>query len=189
VLTWLADGLVLSLRDLAYLMIAISDNTASNLVMDAVGVDAIRTTIAALGLTGTELNRRFIGRLPDPGMPENWTTAADLARLFAAIATDRAATPAACAGMRELLALQQHRDRIPRLLPERFAFAGKSGSLPGIVHDSGLITTERGTLALAVLTRGLQDQWAADDLIGRIARAAVADAGLWSEEVSGQASA
>ena len=178
VLTWLADGLALSIRDLAFLMIAISDNTASNLVIDAVGLAAVRATIADLGLRGTELNRRFIGCLPDPGMPENWTTAADLAHLFAAIATDRAASPAACAAMRATLALQQHRARLPRLLPETFAYAGKTGSLPGIAHDAGLVTTPRGTLALAILTRGCADPWVADELIGRVARAAIVDAGL-----------
>jgi beta-lactamase class A len=182
VLTWMAEGLALPLRDLAYLMIAISDNTASNLVIDAVGMEAVRATIADLGLRGTALNRRFIGRLPDRGMPENWTTATDLANLVAAISTNRAASPASCAAMRATLALQQHRARIPRLLPERFAYAGKTGSLPEIVHDAGLVTTPRGTLALAVLTRGNADPWAADELIGRVAWAAIGDAGLWPDE-------
>jgi beta-lactamase class A len=84
--------------------------------------------------------------------------------------------------MRAMLALQQHRARIPRLLPERFAYAGKTGSLTGIVHDAGLVTTPRGTLALAVLTRGCPDPWAADELISRIARAVVVDTGLWDDE-------
>ena len=178
VLTWLRDGLRLPVADLAYLMIAISDNTASNLILDLVGPDRVRATIADLGLTGTALNRRFLGRAPGPGEPENWTTAADLVALFAAIATDRAASPPSCAAMRATLALQQHRDRLPRLLPETCRYAGKTGSLPALTHDAGLVETPRGTLALAVLTRGLDDPWAADALIGRVARAAVAAAGL-----------
>ena len=178
VLTWLRDRLCLSVADLAYLMIAISDNTASNLILDLVGQDRVRATIAGLGLTGTALNRRFLGRTPGPGEPENWTTAGDLVALFAAIATDRAASPPSCAAMRATLALQQHRDRIPRLLPETCRYAGKAGSLPALVHDAGLVETPRGTLALAVLTRGLADPWTADALIGRIARAAVVAAGL-----------
>jgi beta-lactamase class A len=179
VLSWMRDGLRLSVGDAAYLMIAISDNTASNLLIDLLGMAAIQGTISDLGLRGTQLNRRFLGRAPDPGMPENWTTAADLADLFAAIATDRAASPASCAAMRATLALQQHRDRIPRLLLESFAYAGKTGSLPALVHDAGLVTTPRGTVALAVLTRGIADPWAADEAIGRVARAARVDAGLW----------
>jgi beta-lactamase class A len=176
VLTWMRDGLRLTVADLAYLMIAISDNTASNLLLDLVGMDRVRTTIADLGLSGTALNRRFLGRAPGPDEPDNWTKAADLAALFEAIATDRAATPESCAAMRATLALQQHRDRIPRLLPETFDYAGKTGSLPALTHDAGLVSTSHGTLVLAVLTRGIADPWAADGLIGRIARAAVAAA-------------
>jgi beta-lactamase class A len=176
VLTWLRDGLRLTVADLAYLMIAVSDNTASNLLLDLVGMDRVRTTIADLGLSGTALNRRFLGRAPGPDEPDNWTTAADMATLFEAIATDRAATPESCTAMRATLALQQHRDRIPRLLPETSEYAGKTGTLPALAHDAGLVSTPHGTLSLAILTRGIADPWAADALIGRIAQAAVAAA-------------
>ena len=117
VLMWMRDGLRLTVADLACLMIAVSDNTASNVLLNLVGMDRVRATIADVGLSGTALNRRFLGRAPAPDEPDNWTTAADLAALFEAIATDRAAAPASCAAMRATLALQQHRDRVPRLLP------------------------------------------------------------------------
>ena len=168
VVTWLRDDLPLTTGDLAYLMIAISDNTASNALIDLVGNDAIDATISALGLTATELNRRFIGRLPQPGEPDNWTSAADLVTLLAAIAADSAASPKRCRWMRDLLALQQHRDRLPRSLPATVTFAGKSGSLPGIVHDAGLLTGRGGTVAVAVLTEGVADEYALDAPIGQI---------------------
>ena len=171
VLGWLRPGLRLPLVDLAYLMVAISDNTASNLLLDAVGVDRVRAVIADLGLAATQLNRRFLGRSPDPGEPENLTSAADLVALLAAIADGTAAEPASCASMRALLALQQDRDRLARRLPPDVAFGGKSGTLPGLVHDAGLLATSAGTLAVAVLSRGLADRFAADELIGRIALA------------------
>ena len=181
VLTWLRAGLRLPVADLAYLMIAISDNTASNLLLDLIGIDRVRQTIADLDLTGTALNRRFIGRTPDADEPDNWTTAADLATLFAAIAADRAASPPSCAAMRSTLALQQHRDRIPRLLTEAWTYAGKTGSLPALAHDAGLVTTPRGTLALAILTRGIADRWRADAAIGAIAQLLITAAGLTGE--------
>ena len=177
VLAVLRDGLAFSLGDLATLMIAVSDNTASNLVLDAVGIDRVRATIAELGVRGTELNRRFLGRAPGPGEPENFATAGDLVALLAAIADGTAASAAACARMRATLALQQDRDRLARYLPEGQPFAGKSGSLPGLAHDSGLIETAAGPLAIAVLTRGFSDPYRADETIGRIAVAAVEAAG------------
>lgn len=168
VLGLLTPGLALPLSDLATLMVAISDNTASNLLLDRVGMGAVAETIADLGLRGTALNRRFLGRLPTPGEPENVTTAADLADLLVAIADDRAATAASCARMREVLATQQDRARLARRLPPGVEFAGKSGSLPGLVHDTGLLRPPGGTLAVAVLTRGIADPYEAEETIGRI---------------------
>ncbi len=177
VLAFLRDGLALTLADLAALMIAVSDNTASNLLLDAVGLDCVRATIADLGLRDTALNRRFLGRAPDPGTPDNLTSAADLAALLAAIAEGTAASTQSCASMRETLALQQDRDRLARHLPPALPFGGKSGSLPGLAHDSGLIGTPAGPLALAVLTRGFADRYVADETIGQIALALVEAAG------------
>lgn len=175
VLAWLRPGLKLPLADLAYLMVAVSDNTASNLVLDAVGIERVRETAAAVELTGTALNRRFLGRAPGAGEPENVTTARDLATLLTAVGEDRAASPASCARLRDLLALQQDRDRLARRLPPGVGFGGKSGSLPGLVHDAGLLSAPGGTLAVAVLTRGLADPYAAQELIGRTALALLDD--------------
>lgn len=177
VLAAMTPGLALPVADLAYLMVAISDNTASNVLLDVVGFAAVRQTMADLGLSGTALNRRFLGRMPGPGEPENVTTAADLAALLAALAGDTAASPASCARMRDLLALQQDRDRLARRLPPEVAFGGKSGSLPGLFHDAGLLSSTAGTLAVAVLTRGITDRYAAAETIGQIAVALLEDVG------------
>ncbi len=173
VLGWLRDDLPLTLADLASLMIAVSDNTASNLLLDAVGIDRVQATIAELGLTATALNRRFLGRAPGPGEPDNTTSAADLVSLLVAIAEGTAASPASCERMWETLRLQQHRDRLARHLPPEIVFGGKSGSLPGLAHDSGLIEGPAGTVAVAVLTEGLVDPYAADEIIGQIGLAAL----------------
>ncbi len=178
VLTWLNRELALPLRDHAWLMIAISDNTASNVVIDAVGLPAIASTGRDLNLEATALNRCFLGRLPNAGDPDNLAAAADLTRILEAIATGSAASPARCTWMLELLEAQQHRSRIARALPDGITFAGKSGSLPGLVHDSGILTGPSGRLALAVLTSGFEDPYAADAFIAEIANAALSDASI-----------
>jgi len=180
VLAWLRDDLPLTLADLAALMIAVSDNIASNLVLDAVGIDRVQATIAELGMTATTLNRRFLGRAPGPGEPDNTTSAADLVLLLTAIAEGTAASPTSCERMWETLRLQQHRDRLARRLPADIVFSGKSGSLPGLAHDSGLIESQAGTLAVAVLTEGFLDSYAADELIGQLGLAALGAANLAS---------
>jgi beta-lactamase class A len=173
VLTWMKDGLRIPIRDVAYLMISISDNTASNMLIDLVGMDRIRATVADLGLPDMALNRRFLGRMPGPGEPENVTSAADLADLLVAIWEDRAASPESCAAMRETLKLQQHRDRIPRFLPDSFTFGGKTGTVGNVAHDAGVVETPKGLLAIGVMTQGFDPVYDADVLMGRIAAAAV----------------
>jgi beta-lactamase class A len=178
VLSWLSPDLGLSLRDHAYLMIAISDNTASNVMISAAGEERIRGILEDLGMTGTTLGRRFLGRVPGPEEGENFTTAADLVRVMAAIAEDRAASPESCAAMRSLLALQQDSDALGRRLPGGISFAGKSGWMEMIRHDSGLLTGPNGTLAIAVTTTGISDRHEADELIGQVAAAVVVEAGI-----------
>lgn len=172
VLTWLHDGLRLPVSDLAYLMIAISDNTASNVLIDLVGRERVQWTLDDLGLTRTQMNRRFLGRMPGAGEPENITTAGDLADLLTAVWVDRAASPEACARMRETLRLQQNLARIPRSFPESYRFAGKTGSVGDVVHDAGVVETSEGTLVLGVMTRGFSTSYAAEEWIGQVGMAA-----------------
>lgn len=168
-------GLALTLADHAWLMITISDNTASNVLIDAVGVDAIHATQQRLELGGTSLNRRFIGRLPEAGTPENLATANDLVAVLKAIATGTAASQERCDWMLDVLKDQQYTDRLGRHLPATVTFAGKSGSLEGYCHDTAILTGPKGAAIVAVLTEGFADKFEAVELIGAIGAAVVTD--------------
>ncbi len=178
VLKGLEPGLSLALDDHAWLMIAISDNTASNVLIEAVGLEAVQRAMTDLGCTGSSLRRRFLGSIPTDHLPRNEMTASDLVRLMDAIADDRAASPAACEWMRGLLRQQQHLDRLARDLPEGVTFAGKSGSLEGTVHDAAILDGPGGRVVIAVLTRGVTDRYAIDAALGQLARAAVDASGI-----------
>lgn len=180
VLKALGDGLDLSLHDLAHLMIAISDNTASNLLIDAVGPPAVNAALDDLGATRSVLGRRFYGRAALPGEAENLTTARDLARLLAAIANDRAASPASCAAMRDYLRGQAHLDRLARRLSAGIAYAGKGGTLPGTALDAGIIFAPARPLIVAAIATDLPDPFAGDDAMGALALAAVRE---WGSEL------
>jgi beta-lactamase class A len=177
VLNWLRSDLRLSVRDLSWLMIAISDNTASNLLMDEVGLDAIADIQTSLNLQGTKLARHFMK--PVPGGPQNLVTAADLVTVLDAIQEDAESDPES-AWMMELLADQQIRDRLARHLPECVSFAGKSGWQTGISHDSGLLRGPHRAVTVAVLTEGFGDAHEAAAYIGAIGRAIVEDTGIAS---------
>jgi beta-lactamase class A len=178
VLQALETPMELSLRDHAWLMIAISDNTASNVLIDAVGMDAIARLQESLGLNCTALNRRFLGRLPDPGNPDNTACASDLVEVLAATHAGTIASAAMSAWMLAVLGDQQVTDRLARHLPEPVRFAGKSGWLEGLSHDAGLLRGPGGTLVMAVLTEGYLDRYRAAEFIGEAGRAAVEDAGI-----------
>ena len=178
ILNELRTPIELSLADHAHLMIAISDNTASNVLIDAVGVESIAETAATLGLTATALQRRFLGRLPDPGTPENLTSANDLVSMVTVIATGSAASPDLSAWMRERLAAQHYLNRLARFLPAGVSFAGKGGTLEGFAHDCGVFASPAGEVVTAVMVQNVRDAYATDALIGSIGEAAIHDAGL-----------
>lgn len=168
----------LTIADYAYLMIAVSDNTASNVLIDIASVPLVRQVVQDIGLHQTRLERRFLGRMPTPDEGQNWTSADDLVQTLAAIWGDTAASPNACAEMRRLLGLQQDRQMIPRGMPTGAFFAGKSGSLPGLAHDCGVVTGPCDSVALAILTEGFADPHEAFRLGMQISAAICAEAGI-----------
>ncbi|MDQ2654694.1 MAG: class A beta-lactamase-related serine hydrolase, partial [Chloroflexota bacterium] len=99
VLSHMHEGLELTLADLLLLMIAVSDNTATNLVLDLTGLKTVNATMQSLGMTNSLLGRRILGHLPKPGDPENWATPRDFAGAVHAIVTHEAATPESCEQM------------------------------------------------------------------------------------------
>jgi beta-lactamase class A len=180
VLSGLHDGLPLSVADLLYLMMAISDNTATNLLVDLAGLDATNATTAELGMSAASaMHRKMLGRLPQGDEPENWATPDDHAALMHAIVADRAASPDSCAAMRALLAKQQCTTRFKRLLPvEGITWGSKIGALPEVCNDVGYVTGPGGTIVLALFVEGLPEL-EAEPVIGEIVRAAAIATGVF----------
>ena len=171
----LHDGIELTLGDLAYLMISISDNSATNILIDRVGIEQVNATMRELGRRGSTLGRKMRGRHVLAGEQENWAAPNDYARGGAAVLDDRAASPAACARMLALMEQQQNGRRIARHLPQtdRPRWGSKTGSLPGVVNDVGFIMTARGPVILAAFCERLPDAHVGERIIGDIARAAL----------------
>ena len=168
VMNWLDRNLELTLRDHAWLMTAISDNSSSNVLMNAVGIPDINDLGKRLDVGKTVMGRNFMDRNIPPGPSRNRATANGLVNILAAIYADEIASPELCAWMRQCLADQQHRDRLARHLPEGATYAGKTGTIEGINHDCGVISGEHGRFAVAVLSQGFVNPYDADRFIGRI---------------------
>jgi beta-lactamase class A len=128
----------LSARDLAVAMILQSDNTATNVLIDRVGMAAVNQRMAALGLKGTALRRYMIDLEAARRGAENVSTPADLATLVIALHRGEGLSPAAHRTALEIL-------RKPKATPIRAGVpadvlvASKSGNLEGVAADAGVV--------------------------------------------------
>lgn len=186
ILTQLGSGLMLPLRDACVLMIALSDNTATNLILDRVGIEPVNERMAALGLRDTRLFRKVFAT-GTPTCEENrryglgMTTPRDMMKLLNMIHAGHPSLGGAetCARIRDILGRQQYREAIPRYLPADCKFAGKSGAIDAVRNDVGFVTTADGRdIALAIFCQKMpRPLWTADNpghlAIGRLARALV----------------
>ncbi|MEU6131578.1 serine hydrolase [Saccharopolyspora sp. NPDC047091] len=161
----------LALRDLIALMIVISDNAATNAVIDAVGFPAIARCAAELGCTSTRVERRLMD-VHAPG--RNATSAHDQARILDRLATGRALPPELTEHALRVLSRQQVRDRLPALLPEGARCWNKTGEIAHARHDVALIGDHRPRAVVAVLVDELGDERAAH----RLACDRIAELGL-----------
>ncbi|GAC1400170.1 MAG: serine hydrolase [Ktedonobacteraceae bacterium] len=136
VLADLSPNLRPTLRDLAYLMIAISDNTASNLLLDLIGMEAVNVTMHQLGLHETHIERHFMDSVARLAGRENWTTAGDIALLLSLFCADL--LPGRDEMLRMLLR-QNDNSTLPASWDEAIPYAHKTGELAGIIHDAGVL--------------------------------------------------
>jgi beta-lactamase class A len=203
-----ADDVELSLRDLAYFAMSVSDNTAADLLMRRIGPDVVPLLAAELGLVrtrvmggprqllesmyadvgardATEFARAFAAlpeeqirglRVFDPGHTTS-STAREITRLLTLIWRDQAGPPAATAMVRDLMARQMFWTRLPSGFPPEVRVAAKTGTLPGLHIEAGVVEyPDGGRYAIAVFahTQHLNARRIDVDLaMGEAARAVV----------------
>ncbi len=172
----LHPGMPFTVRDLCYLMMAISDNSTTNILIDRVGMAEVNALMKRLGMAGSCLGRKVRGRPPVAGETENWAVPDEYAGLIAALFEERAASASSCAAMVGMLEKQANDRRIARHLPKGAArprWGSKTGSLPGVVNDVGFVMTAAGPLVLSVFCE-IGDPNAGEAAIGAVAKAALA---------------
>lgn len=138
-------GLQPTVHDLAHLMIAVSDNAASNVLLDLVGMEAVNDTTRQLGLSHTHLERHFNDFAARSAGLDNWTTAGDMALLLSLFCTN-ILLPSRDVMLRMLLR-QNDDSTTPAYWGEDVPYAHKTGRLPGIVHDAGILYPPYGAPA------------------------------------------
>jgi beta-lactamase class A len=165
-----AVGKTMTLRQLNELMITVSSNFATNLLIEKLGVERIRATVTRLGADGVQVLRGVEdGKAFEQGL-NNTTTARGLLVLFEKLATGQAVDPASDAEMVAILRRQKFRDAIPAGVPPGTPVAHKTGNITRIQHDAGIVLAGR-PYVLVVLVRGLDDEKKSKALIAGVARA------------------
>lgn len=139
-LSYMHDGAEVTLLDLVTLMIILSDNTATNMLIDRLGMERINAMIDSLGLTGTRLNRRlFMPELAAKGI-KNYVSARDMGALLQGLMEGRVISAEASRRMLDILGKQRLNGKIPFFLHDRgIACAHKTGEDDGVTHDVGVI--------------------------------------------------
>ncbi len=170
VLQELHAGIELTLRDVCYLMMSISDNPATNILIDHVGLDAVNATMRELGLTESVLGRPMRGRPATSDEQENLATPAEFARLIESIMDGSAASAESCMAILDMLKLQSNDKRIGRFVPEGMEWGSKTGSYTTVVNDVGFVMTNDGPLIVSVFTEDVADVVTGEGIISEITR-------------------
>jgi beta-lactamase class A len=164
-----AEGQTRTLRQLCELMITVSSNLATNLIIEKLGVENIRVTVDALGadgmnvLRGVEDNRAY-----EQGL-NNTTTARGLEVLMTAIADGKAVDQDASQQMVAILGKQHFNEGIPAGLPAGTRVAHKTGEITKIHHDAAIVYAPR-PFVLVILVRGLAEETASSLLMADVTR-------------------
>jgi beta-lactamase class A len=199
VLALMDTPMPLTMRDDLMLMVVLSDNTATNVAIDRLGLAHINATIRAAGLRDTYLYKK-VSIPPSGPMPPDQprfglgkTTAREMASLMERLATCKLALDGSaplpgdsklCGSLLHMLRSQQDRNSIPRYLEtldtseNGSAIANKTGALNDVRNDVALIATRAGPVVIAAFTQENTDQrWTGDNeaeqTLGKLAKAIV----------------
>jgi beta-lactamase class A len=161
----------ITLRDLATMMVAVSDNSATNVLIDRVGMENVNAFLSAQGLRDTRLRRKMMDLKAAGEGRENISTPNEMAKLLQSLYQGRILNKEMTDDFFKVLAT--HKDSwIPRNLPDDLKIADKPGALEGVRNDSGVIFVDKRPYILCVMTTYLRRERDGEEAISNISLAA-----------------
>ncbi|MCM3180536.1 beta-lactamase class A [Cytobacillus horneckiae] len=151
VLQALSNELSMKLIDLLTLMIIVSDNTATNILIERLGMENINKYIHSLGMRNTLLQRKMMDTVALENGIDNKTTAADMVYALKSIKAKQLFSAENSNKMLEILSQQQFLKLADGIDLEYFTVASKTGELAGVQHDCAIISSQQTVLYAAVL--------------------------------------
>lgn len=165
-------GKFTTVRELVLQMITVSSNLATNILIDIIDARRVMGTLNELGVRGVTVLRGVEDGLAFNAGLNNTVTANGLAELFRQIYIRKFPDEPRYDEMISILRQQKFNDLIPRNLPEDVVVAHKTGSITGVMHDSGLIFLPDGRVyVLVILGKGIDNVPEAKKMYGRVSEA------------------
>ena len=161
----------LTLRDLATMMVAVSDNSAANILIDRVGMQNVNAMLDSLGLTHTRLRRKMMDLQAAKEGRENISTPREMMTLLDAIYHGKVMNKESTADFFAMLSTNKD-SWIPRDLPADLKIANKPGSLEAVRNDSGIVFVEGRPYVICVMTAFLRNEREGEEAISKVSLAA-----------------
>lgn len=156
-----------TLRDVATMMIAVSDNAATNVLIDRVGMENVNAMLDSLGLTHMRLRRKMMDLKAASEGRENIATPHEFVSLLTALYDGKVLNKEMTDDFFKMLST--HKDSwIPRDLPESVRVADKPGALEGVRNDSGIVFVKNRPYAISIMTSYLRRERDGEDAISKI---------------------
>lgn len=156
-------------RDLATMMIAVSDNSATNVLIDRVGMDNVNTLMDSLGLTHTRLRRKMMDIKAAGEGRENISTPREMMTLLEMLYRGKVLNKQMTDDF--LTMLSTHKSSfLPRDLPDGLRIANKPGELEAVRNDSGIVFAQNRPYIICIMTTYLKNERAGEEAISRISR-------------------
>ncbi len=160
-----------TLRDLATMTVAVSDNSATNVLIDRVGMDNVNAFLSAQGLRDTRLRRKMMDLKAAAEGRENISSPGEMAALLQALYRGEILNNEMTDDFFKMLSTHKE-SFIPRNLPEDLKIANKPGELEGVRNDSGVIFVDKRPFILCVMTTYLRRERDGEEAISNISLAA-----------------
>ena len=161
----------ITLRDLATMMVAVSDNSATNVLIDRVGMESVNSLMDSLSLSHTRLRRKMMDLKAAGEGRENISTPEEMMALLEAMYRGKVLNAEMTGDFFKMLSTHKE-SFIPRDLPEGLKIANKPGELEGVRNDSGVVFVENRPYVICVMTTYLHREGEGEEAITKISAAA-----------------
>ena len=157
----------ITLCDLATMVVAVSDNSAANILIDRVGIENVNSLLDSLGLAHTRLRRKMMDLKAASEGRENISTPSEMMTLLENVYRGKVLNKPLSEDFFRLLSTKKN-SWIPRELPENLKVADKEGELEGVRNDSGIVFLENRPYILCVMTTYLRRERDGEEATSKI---------------------